>query len=124
MSETTTTSSLNPCALSPKAQAGLFELLDRCGGQVAENIADTTTDALAAREITIKIKYMPEADRRAVDVTLWATTKLAAAAKHSSRVYTGKDVKGKSYLFDSDPRQDSLFAPVPTKENVLDFGSK
>lgn len=120
MSET----KLDPCALSPKAQAALQELLERCGRQVANNISDKTTEALQAREINIKIKFAPESDRRAIDVTLSATTKLASAAKHSSRLYTGSDKDGNTYLFDQDPRQEMLFSPLPVKENVLDFGAK
>jgi hypothetical protein len=112
---------LEPCSLSPKAQAGLQELLDRCGRQVATNIADKATEALAHREINIKIKFAPESDRRAIDITLSATTKLAAAAKHSSRLYTGSDADGNTYLFDQDPRQELLFKPTPPKENMLDF---
>jgi hypothetical protein len=120
MSET----KLDPCSLSPKAQAALQELLDRCGRQVANNISDKTTEALQAREINIKIKFAPESDRRAIDVTLSATTKLASAQKHSSRIYTGSDNDGNAYLFDQDPRQEMLFSPAPPKENILDFNKQ
>ncbi len=115
--------SIEPCYLPPNAQSALFELIERCGKQVAANISDNATEATAVREINIKIKLKPEGDRRGVQVILSATTKTAPAAKHESRLYTGSDAAGTTYFFDQDPRQEMLFKPLVKKENVLDFAS-
>lgn len=112
---------LEPVNLGSVAKGALMELFTRAAGQVAANIDDKATVATATREIILSIKFKPDSDRRAIEVSTNAKVKIAAAADHSSRLYTGKDDSGKTYLFDSDPRQETLFQPPPKEENLLDF---
>jgi hypothetical protein len=118
------TTKLEPVNLGSVARGALMELFARCANQVAANIDDKATVATATREITLKIKFKPDGDRRAIEVSTSGTTKLAAAADHSSRLYTGRDDAGKTYLFDQDPRQELLFKPEEPKENLLAFDGK
>lgn len=112
---------LEPLNIGSIARGALLELFEASALKVAQNIADTSTDADAARKITLELSFKPDGDRRAVKLTTTATCKLATISKHVSRVYLGKDDSGKVYLFDQDPRQDVLFEPPTPSENVLDW---
>lgn len=112
---------LEPLNLGSIARGALLELFEASALKVAQNIADTSTDAEAVRKITLELKFKPQGDRRTVTVTTTATCKLGAISQHVSRVYLGKDDAGKVYLFDQDPRQEVLFAPPAPAENLIDF---
>ena len=112
---------LEPLNIDSIARGALLELFEANALKVAQNIADSATDAEAVRKITLELKFKPEGDRRAVKLTTTATCKLAAISQHVSRVYLGKDEEGKVYLFDQDPRQDVLFQPPAQDENLIDF---
>lgn len=112
---------LEPLNIGSIARGALLELFEANALKVAQNIADTSTEAEAPRTIVLKLKFKPDADRRAVTVTTSATCGLAAIAAHVSRAYLGKDTEGHVYLFDEDPRQDILFEPPVPAENLLDF---
>lgn len=112
---------LNPINLGSIARGAAIELFDLAMVKVAENIADKSTDASAAREIVLRFKFKPDDDRRAVLVSTTASTKLAGAEEHVSKIYLGKDEAGKVYAFDSDPRQEMLFQPPPEERSLIDF---
>jgi hypothetical protein len=120
MSET----KLEEVDLPPKAWAAVAEHVRRSREQVLANIADTSTKATSKRKTTIEIEYEPDSDRRGMNITVSASTKLVAAEKSSSRGFVGKGTDGKTYLFAEDPRQDMLFSPPVVKENMLEFGAK
>lgn len=110
-----------PINLGSIARGALVELFEKSAIKIAENIADPTTPATADREIILKIKFKPDAERRRIDVDSSAKVSLAAVSKHKSRVYTGRGTDGKTYLFDDDPRQELLFPVEPKDENMINF---
>lgn len=115
---------LEPLNIGSIARGALLELFESCAAKVAQNISDTSTPAETARTITMKLKFKPDGDRRAIKITTSASCGLAAIAEHTSRAYLGKDGEGHVYLFDQDPRQDVLFEPPPVDQNVIDFKSQ
>lgn len=114
-------SELQPLNLGSIARGAGLELFNIEIAKVAANIDDKSTDATAAREITLKFKFKPDAERKSLQVTTKASSKLAPVSDHASRAYLGKDEAGTVYVFDSDPRQDILFQPPAAQENLLDF---
>jgi hypothetical protein len=115
---------LSQLNLGSIARGAALELFEKCLNDVAKNIADTDTQAEAARAISITFKFKPEGDRRTIHISTSAKTTLAGAEEHSSKAYIGKTTEGGVFLCDQDPRQDVLFdAPVKT-DNLLDFGEK
>ena len=117
-------SSRNPINLGSIARGAALELFDMAMEKVTANIADSSADASAVREITLKFKFKPDDDRRCAQVTTTASTKLAGCEEHLSKIYLGKDESGKAYAFDSDPRQEVLFQPPPADRNLLEFNGK
>ncbi len=115
---------LNPINIGSIARGAAVELFEMALTKVTANIADKSTDATAGREITLKFKFKPDEDRRCCMVSTTASTKLAGAEEHVSKIYLGKDEDGKSYAFDSDPRQVVLFEPPVKDENLLAFNGK
>jgi hypothetical protein len=115
---------LNPINLGSIARGAALELFDMAMEKVTANIADSSTDASASREITLKFRFKPDEDRRCAQVTTTASTKLAGCEEHVSKIYLGKDESGKAYAFDSDPRQEILFQPPPPERNLLEFNGK
>lgn len=113
---------LEPTNLGSIARGALLELFNANMVKVAQNIADTSTDPEAPREITLKLKFKPDPDRRGAKLTTECTAKLAAIAKHQSRVYVNKGTDNVARLFDDDPRQDILFEP-PEQAELVDFKS-
>jgi hypothetical protein len=112
---------LEPVNLGSVAKGALMELFELEIAKIAANIDDKSTKATKKRVLTLQLTFNPDPDRRSIDVTTWAITKLAPVADHASRVYLGKDESGRAYLFNEDPRQELLFEPPEQKENVLDF---
>ena len=112
------TAKIEPVNLGSVARGALLEYFNLSAARVAANIADPSTPACTPREIILKIKLTPEADRRGIDVVCSASCKLAATSEHKSRLYSGKGTDGKNYLFDDDPRQELLF-PVPEKGDLF-----
>ena len=110
-----------PLNIGSVSRGALLELFEANVLKVAQNIADPATDAEATRTITLKLKFKPDADRRALKVTATAQCALASISPHESRAYIGKDDSGKVYLFDRDPRQDVLFEPPAVDQNVINF---
>lgn len=112
---------LNPLNIGSIARGAAVELFEMAIEKVTANIADKSTDPTASREITLKFKFKPDDDRRTVQVVTTANTKLAGAEEHISKIYLGKDESGKTYAFDSDPRQEVLFEPPQEENNLLKF---
>lgn len=116
---------LTPLNLGSVANGAALELFNKAIGEVVANIADTDTDPTAGREITLTFKFKPESDRRTIQVTTRAKTKLAGVLDHASRAYIAKDTGGGAYLVKQDPRQDLLFEPpAPAQDNLVQFGTQ
>ncbi len=112
---------LNPLNLGSIARGAAIELFEQGLEKVIANVADKSTDATAPREIVLRFKFKPDDDRRSCIVGTTLTTKLAGCEEHVSKIYLGKDDKGHSYAFDTDPRQEILFEPPPEEESLIDF---
>ena len=98
-----------------------MELFELEIAKIGANIADTSTKATKERELTLKLSFKPDLDRKSIDVTTRAILKLAGIADHASRVYLGKDTDGHPLLFDTDPRQELLFEAPVAENTVLQF---
>ena len=114
---------LQPVNLGSIARGALMEIFEIEINKVAQNIADTKTAATKKRKITLTLTFKPDADRKILDVTTNASTTLAGIAEHCSRVYVGKDTSGTAMIFDTDPRQETLFDPPVEESNVMQFGA-
>ena len=64
--------------LEQLAGGAFAEKLNEALLQVAENIQNPNTDAVAKRGITINLKFAPNKSRQIVNTTIAVTTKLAA----------------------------------------------
>jgi hypothetical protein len=117
-------SELNPLNLGSIARGAAVELFEKAITTVAANIADTSTDATAAREIKLTFRFKPEHDRRTIHVTTTSKLGLASVTDHESTAYIGKDEDGHVYVLDRDPRQELLFQPPqPEESKILNFNS-
>ena len=115
---------LQPLNIGSIARGAAIELFEKSITEIAKNIADASTDATANREITLKFKFKPEADRRTIHVTTAAKLTLASVADHESTAFIGKDENGGVYVLDRDPRQELLFEPPQQPDaKVLTFNA-
>lgn len=108
-----------------KLAGGAFaEKLNEALLQVADNIQNPNTDAVAKREITIKIKFAPNKTRQLVNTTISVTTKLAATEAIDTQMLMGKDLKtGRLEIAEYDgqtPGQMSLFDEPEDDEDLID----
>lgn len=109
-----------------KLAGGAFaEKLNEALLQVADNIQNPNTDAVAKREITIKIKFAPNKTRQLVNTTISVTTKLAATEAIDTQMLMGKDLKtGQLEIAEYNgqtPGQMSLFdEPEDDDEDLID----
>lgn len=110
---------LEPLNLGSIARGAALELFEKALLQVAQNIADTDTEAEASRGITIQFKFKPEGDRRTIHITTSAKTTLAGCTEHASKAFIAKDEEGGVHVVDQDPRQDVLFPTAAPKDNNL-----
>jgi hypothetical protein len=95
-----------PINLVTLAGGAAVERFDRELSRVLNNIADVNTDAEQVREITLKIKFKPTAEREhgLIAVRVGAESKLAAAKAHGTGIYMVRTVSGFSAV-NADPRQ-------------------
>jgi hypothetical protein len=112
---------LQPLNIGSIAHGALLELFEIEIAKISRNIADPNAEATAVRKLTIEIRFKPEGDRRAVEVTSGAKSTLASVPRHISKAWLGKDADGNAYMLDSDPRQDLLFEPPAKEDNLLGF---
>jgi hypothetical protein len=110
---------LEPLNLGSIARGAAMELFELEIARIAANINDKNTSAEAMRELRLTFSFKPDAERRAIEVSTSAASKLAPVSKHTSRAYLGRDEGGKAYVFDQDPRQELLFQPEPEESNVM-----
>ncbi len=115
---------LQPLNIGSIARGAAIELFEKSIAAIATNIADSSTEATAGREIILKFKFKPEADRRTIHVTTQSKLTLASVADHESTAYIGKDEAGTVYVLDRDPRQELLFEPPAQPDaKVLSFNA-
>lgn len=113
---------LEPVNIGSIARGAALELFEINVAKIAANIADKSTPAKQKRTLILKFTFEPDADRQAIEIVTSAEVKLAGVEAHQSRAFMGKDTAGKPYLFPTDPRQEALFDPPESDENLLQFG--
>lgn len=96
------------------------ELFSREWEKVMENISNDNIPAKDAREITIKIKVIPNERRQYAETHVEADSKLAKYKKKDSAIMLSFDGR-KTTAFSNDPKQMELGEDIP--QNVID-GSK
>lgn len=72
--------------------------------KVLENVADPNTEPDALREITLKVKIKPDAERRSAAVSILTGCKLAPYQAASTTVYMGRR-QGELVAIESNPQQ-------------------
>lgn len=82
-----------------------------------ENIADINTPWKKPREVTIKVKLLPNEDRNNIAVDIESSVKLAGFETVGSRLFVGR-AEGKFVAIEHNPQQlqldlDKQNAPVP-----------
>lgn len=79
--------------LEQLAGGAFAEKLNEALLQVAENIQNPNTDAVAKRGITINLKFAPNKSRQIVNTTIAVTTKLAAAEAIDTQMVMGLNLR-------------------------------
>jgi hypothetical protein len=93
----------------------LQELLDAAMLKASANIKDVNTPAQEVREIVIKIKLKPNADRKSADMSLACATKFPGFSAVKSSIYFGNASPGEPVsAYADDPLQDELFREQDT----------
>lgn len=101
--------------LDTVADGALPELFERELDQVLENIADPNTPAEAIREITIKIKIRPDANRAGADYLVETSNKLAKVVGVKNRIYLGPSKRtNRVTAYVTNMKQANLFADKNT----------
>jgi hypothetical protein len=89
---------LQPVNLGSISRGALMELFEIEIDKIAKNIAGTKTKATQKRKLVLELTFAPDIDRKVLDITANAKTKLACIADHASRAYLGKGTDGQPYI--------------------------
>lgn len=81
----------NATSLLDMANGAIKERIDYEMGRVMQNISDPNTKASAKREITLKITLAPDEDRKHIEVSCTASSKLAAMNPVKTSLATGRE---------------------------------
>ena len=84
------------------------ELFDYELQRVLENIEDSNTDPTKVREITMKFKMKPSADREVIITEILAVSKLVPDVPFSLTMYPQKEKGGDLVAYQKDPNQYEL----------------
>lgn len=84
---------LNKVNILEMARGAVAERVDVEVGHVVENMLDLNTDA-KAREINIKLKIVPSADRHNAGISALVSSKLRPLTEIQTMIYMGTDEKG------------------------------
>lgn len=76
------------------AKGAIEERIDYEMTKIVQNIRDESTKATGARELTIKIKLVPDDNREVVQVSAAASSKLQPTTPIVTSLYMGKDLDG------------------------------
>jgi hypothetical protein len=79
--------------LETLAGGAFTEKLNEALVQVAENIQNPNTDAVAKRSITVTIKFAPNKSRQMVNTSIAVTTKLAATEAIDTQMVMGVNMR-------------------------------
>lgn len=97
-----------PVTLFTIAAGAAAELFDRELMAVAENILDLNTEAEKVREITLKFKIKPDANRGFGMVSIDVTSKTGPTRGVGTTFFFGRR-GGKAFVAENSPKQPSLF---------------
>ena len=75
-------------------RGAIMERVDYEMAKVIENILDENTKATGVRELTVKIKLMPDDKREVIKVDTVASSKLQPTNSIVTALYLGKDQNG------------------------------
>lgn len=101
------TDGFHEVTLSSMNEGTLEELFKIEMAKVLKNIHDPETEVKTVREITLKVKLIPHADRQSVAVQLSAVSKLAPTQAVTTMIFIGTE-KGKLAAFESSGTQGNL----------------
>lgn len=98
---------IKPVELATINNGAASELFQEELKKVLGNINDISVDAEAMREIKLVFKIKPSGDRTSSTVTIEASSKLAAVAKHSGSMFLSTKLN-KIEAFVTNPHQQHL----------------
>lgn len=105
------------------ARGAIMEQVDIETSKVVANILDPNTDPKKKRTITLKIDFVPSADRQTVTVVANAQSKLVPNSAVQTSLYVGIDLRtgevGASELTPDMPGQISLGGDVTKEPPIL-----
>ncbi len=104
--------------LASIGNGGLEEIFQRVLGDVVENIADGNTDPTKPREITIKLKIVPESKRKQANVQYSVAAKLVSIQTQSTNIYLAKGPGGEIEVSEINPAQPELFSVIKKEESA------
>lgn len=100
-----------PVTLVDLAGGAALELFDREFQAVLKNIQDPNTEARAIREVTLKVKITPSAERTVGTVAIIPSSKLAPTRMAGTTIYMGRR-GGQHFAVEHDPRQLTIPAEI------------
>jgi hypothetical protein len=93
------------------ARGAAVERFDRALEEVLANISDVNCPAEKAREVNLKVKFVPNEERDQVGILLEVSTKLASLSGVTTTLHVGR-IDGKVTAIESNPKQQFLFDPA------------
>jgi hypothetical protein len=93
------------------AKGAIVEQFDKVLLDVMANIDDPNTDPKAVREVTIKVKFRPQSDRKTVPIEHSVVAKLAPMKKTEATVFVVRNNRTGEVIAVQDNRtQDEMFS--------------
>ncbi len=86
------------------ARGGIMERVDYEMSKIVENILDENTKATGVRELTLKIKFVPDDKREVVSTNTVASVKLQPTNPIVTALYIGKDQNGVTGAIEMTPQ--------------------
>lgn len=114
----------NEITLATLDGGGAAELWQHEFRRLMTNIADRNTDPDAVREITLKVKLKPHADRELLETKYTVTSKPAGHKPVGGFAYIGKTRDGTVVATGKDVRQTDAFETEEEKAAVTPITSK
>jgi hypothetical protein len=90
--------------LANLGNGGAIELFEEELKKILENILDPNTKAKAKRELTLKVTFVPNADRDSAEIEVECRAKPAPMNSASATIFLGRR-KGQAIAITHDPEQ-------------------
>lgn len=109
-----------PISLVNIGKGAALDLFNMELQRVLENIRNPNTDWKKVRKVVISVSIKPDETRDSGQVTLEASSTLAAATRpFKTNIFMGEEARGEHVAYESNPKQQGLFdTPEPDPKKV------